>query len=51
MLEITYYIIFFRWCTKIIEGTEGINDGMVSVESARWGRHLYTLPCDHFQLV
>lgn len=36
-----------RW----IHAREGINDGYVSVESARWGTFLGTLPADHLQQI
>jgi triacylglycerol lipase len=32
----------------LLSGTEGPNDGMVSVASARWGEYLGTLHADHF---
>lgn len=36
---------------KVIAEAEGENDGLVSVTSARWGRHLATWPADHFHAV
>jgi triacylglycerol lipase len=36
---------------KIIHDTEGPNDGMVSVQSARWGEHVGTWACDHLHIV
>jgi triacylglycerol lipase len=36
---------------KIIHNIEGPNDGMVSVDSAQWGEHLETWPCDHLHMV
>jgi triacylglycerol lipase len=36
---------------KIIADAEGANDGMVSVDSATWGEHLETWPCDHLHMV
>jgi triacylglycerol lipase len=36
---------------KIIADAEGPNDGMVSVESAKWGEHLETWPCDHLHII
>jgi len=34
-----------------IQAAEGDNDSQVSVHSATWGKHLATLPCDHFELI
>ena len=34
-----------------IQTAEGDNDSQVSVRSATWGKHLATLPCDHFELI
>ncbi|KAJ1676507.1 hypothetical protein EV182_008063, partial [Spiromyces aspiralis] len=34
----------------IIYKKEGPNDGLVSVASAKWGKHIETLQCDHFDL-
>jgi triacylglycerol lipase len=42
-------IFLHSW--KIISDAEGPNDGMVSVESATWGEHLETWPCDHLHMV
>jgi len=43
------------WLTRrfgrLIEEVEGENDSQVSVASARWGEHIATLPCDHFELI
>ncbi len=36
---------------RIIQEQEGDNDAQVSVASARWGEHIETLPCDHFELI
>jgi len=36
---------------KIIQQVEGDNDNLVSVQSAQWGEHVATLPCDHFELI
>lgn len=36
---------------RIISQREGVNDGLVSLESAKWGEFLGTLPCDHWQLI
>lgn len=34
---------------RLIAKVEGDNDGLVSVQSARWGTHLGTWPADHWQ--
>jgi triacylglycerol lipase len=39
---------FARHSHKVIEIAEGKNDGLVSVESARWGEHLETWTLDHW---
>jgi triacylglycerol lipase len=36
---------------RIIQQVEGANDGMVSVRSAVWGKHLGTWPVDHWHQV
>ena len=36
---------------KIISKVDGPNDGLVSVKSARWGRHLATWQADHWHTV
>ena len=36
---------------KTIDRVDGPNDGLVSVKSARWGRHLGTWPADHWHTV
>ena len=36
---------------KLIEAREGYNDGLVSVQSAKWGKHVGTVPLDHLQQV
>ena len=41
----------FLHSQKIIADAEGPNDGMVSVQSATWGQHLETWPCDHLHMV
>jgi hypothetical protein len=41
----------FLHSQKIIADAEGANDGMVSVQSATWGQHLETWPCDHLHMV
>ncbi|KAG9293182.1 hypothetical protein G9A89_010519 [Geosiphon pyriformis] len=35
---------------QIIKAKEGPNDGLVSVKSARWGRYVRTVDCDHWDL-
>jgi hypothetical protein len=35
----------------IIKGQEGPNDGLVSVESAKWGEYKGTLDADHYDVV
>eukprot|EP01087_Luapelamoeba_hula_P021508 TRINITY_DN7536_c0_g1_i1.p1 TRINITY_DN7536_c0_g1~~TRINITY_DN7536_c0_g1_i1.p1 ORF type:complete len:211 (-),score=38.20 TRINITY_DN7536_c0_g1_i1:40-672(-) len=35
----------------IVTNAEGDNDGMVSVESAKWGKFIRTLPRDHAELI
>jgi triacylglycerol lipase len=35
----------------IVRKAEGANDGLVSVRSARWGRHLGTWPVDHLHVL
>jgi triacylglycerol lipase len=37
-----------RRAWSLLMSTEGPNDGMVSVQSARWGEYLGTLHADHF---
>ena len=34
-----------------IQQQEGDNDAQVSVASAKWGKHIATLPCDHYELI
>ncbi len=36
---------------RVIEQAEGANDGLVSVQSAHWGQHLATWPCDHLHAI
>jgi triacylglycerol lipase len=38
---------FYYHSHRIISLAEGENDGLVSVASARWGKHLATWPVDH----
>jgi triacylglycerol lipase len=40
-----------QWTHKIVERSEGLNDGLVSVSSAKWGEHVQTLHCDHNELI
>ncbi len=60
--EIAYYSIsaerpwhrvpaFFFHSHKVITEAEGPNDGMVSVQSAKWANHLGTWPADHLHMV
>ncbi len=35
----------------VLDATEGASDGLVSVESAKWGTFMGTLPADHLNLV
>lgn len=41
----------FRYLNKHLFEREGINDGIVSVRSARWGRYLGTVNADHARQV
>ena len=41
-------LAFPKW---VIEGREGENDGLVSIESARWGTFRGLVNCDHWDLV
>lgn len=38
-----------RYQNKFIYEKEGLNDGFVSVESARWGKHLGTIDISHLE--
>ena len=40
---------FYSW--RIVQEAEGDNDGLVSVKSAIWGKHLGTWPVDHWHQV
>jgi len=42
---------FYYHSHKIIREAEGENDGLVSVASAQWGKHLGTWPVDHLHAV
>ena len=42
---------YFLLTHSYIEGVEGDNDGLVSVESAKWGEFLGVLPADHIDQV
>ena len=42
---------FLMVSQKIIEAAEGLNDGLVSVASARWGEYLGTWPADHLHTI
>jgi len=41
----------FRYFNKYLYQREGMNDGIVSVRSARWGEYLGTVDADHAQQV
>jgi len=43
-------VIFFPGY-KIILEIEGPNDGLVSVESSKWGEYIETLNCDHLEMI
>ena len=36
---------------RVVDASEGPNDGLVSIASARWGQHLETWPVDHFHIL
>jgi triacylglycerol lipase len=36
---------------RIVHAAEGVNDGLVSVQSATWAEHLETWPVDHLHLL
>ena len=40
---------FHPW--RVIQKAEGDNDGLVSVQSAMWGKHLATWPLDHWHQI
>ena len=42
---------FFMHAHQVIQETEGANDGLVSVTSAKWGKHLETWPADHLHVI
>jgi triacylglycerol lipase len=41
----------FRYLNKYLYEKEGVNDGIVSVQSARWGEYLGTVDADHARQV
>lgn len=46
--------VFLAGIALLLEGTnpgENVNDGMVTVQSARWGRFMGCVPADHFDEV
>jgi triacylglycerol lipase len=43
--------IFSRHSWDIVSAAQGPNDGLVSVSSAMWGKHLGTWPVDHLLLI
>ncbi|KAJ3024258.1 hypothetical protein HKX48_003083 [Thoreauomyces humboldtii] len=45
------FIYPFRWTFEYLMVKEGINDGLVSVESSRWGEYVRTLKADHVDLI
>lgn len=42
---------FFFHSHSVIQDAQGDNDGLVSVTSAKWGRHLNTWPADHLHVI
>lgn len=40
-----------RHYARVIQQQEGDNDSQVSVNSGKWGTHIATLPCDHYELI
>lgn len=42
---------FLRRYGRVLEREEGANDNQVAVDSARWGEHIATLPCDHYEAI
>jgi triacylglycerol lipase len=42
---------FFFHSHQVIRQAEGENDGLVSVQSAKWGEHLGTWPADHLHVI
>jgi triacylglycerol lipase len=42
---------FFYHSHKVILDAQGPNDGLVSVDSAKWGEHLETWPADHLHVI
>jgi len=45
------HVWLVRYFGRHIQRHEGNNDSQVSVHSAKWGEHIATLPCDHFELI
>ncbi|KAJ3277545.1 hypothetical protein HK104_003213 [Borealophlyctis nickersoniae] len=45
------YVYPFYWTWKYLKAVEGPNDGLVSVESAKWGEYQRTLMADHVDLI
>ncbi|KAJ3183348.1 hypothetical protein HDU85_002374 [Gaertneriomyces sp. JEL0708] len=41
----------FRLTYEILNVLEGVNDGLVSVESAKWGNYMGTVKADHVDLI
>ncbi len=48
---ITQHPWIVRCHGRYIQKQEGENDAQVSIQSAAWGEHIATLPCDHFELI
>ncbi|MDQ6997731.1 MAG: alpha/beta fold hydrolase [Mariprofundus sp.] len=40
-----------RRYARFIQIQEGDNDSQVSIVSAKWGDHIVTLPCDHYEFI
>ncbi|KAJ3154775.1 hypothetical protein HDU89_008015 [Geranomyces variabilis] len=45
------FIYPFRLTFEYLAALEGPNDGLVSVESAKWGQYIRTLKADHLDLI
>ncbi|KAI9597401.1 Alpha/Beta hydrolase protein, partial [Syncephalis fuscata] len=43
-----FHILRMPW--EVVDSREGDNDGLVSVNSARWGKYLGTVDADHWEL-
>jgi hypothetical protein len=40
-----------RRSSRLLQDSEGDNDGLVSVSSAEWGERIAVLPADHLDLI